>query len=362
MESNIYFVKFENSDIKGTPEPLTTSHHQDEGKTRKCRGCRCLVLMTVCLGLICALLLVFNILQHITIISYKNAFEEFKQTINSLQDNNTDLMIEKDQLQNNFNSLSQKKLELETRVNSLTAEKKQLQSSVDSLSQKKLELETRVNNLTAEKSQLQNSLNSSNQKNLELETRVNNLTAEKSQLQRSVDSLNQNKLELETRVNNLTDEKSQLQKSFNSLNQKNLELDGKVTSLSDELNKAYVKGNQWGWFFITTQLNWSGSRQYCKDHGGDLIILNSEVKQRTITSIVLEKFLGERVWIGLTDIQQEGSMKWVDTSPLNQGFWYSGEPNDVGGNEDCVELLPSAPVQNWNDLPCNDKRKGICEK
>ncbi|KAL0202527.1 hypothetical protein M9458_000545, partial [Cirrhinus mrigala] len=69
------------------------------------------------LGLICVFLLVFIILQHITITaerdlmkSYKNTVEEFSQTINSLQDNYTDLMNEKDQLQKNFSSLSQKKL------------------------------------------------------------------------------------------------------------------------------------------------------------------------------------------------------------------------------------------------------------
>ncbi|KAL0202496.1 hypothetical protein M9458_000514, partial [Cirrhinus mrigala] len=56
--------------------------------------------------------------------SYKNTVKEFNQTINSLQDNYTDLMIEKDQLQNNFSSLSQKKLELEARVTSLSEELK----------------------------------------------------------------------------------------------------------------------------------------------------------------------------------------------------------------------------------------------
>ncbi|KAL0202509.1 hypothetical protein M9458_000527, partial [Cirrhinus mrigala] len=90
-----------------------------------------LALMTVSLGLICVLLLVFIILQHNTITaerdlmkSYKNTAEEFNKSINSLQHNYTDLMTEKDQLQNNFNSLSQKKLELETRVNSLSDELK----------------------------------------------------------------------------------------------------------------------------------------------------------------------------------------------------------------------------------------------
>ncbi|XP_056091170.1 CD209 antigen-like [Rhinichthys klamathensis goyatoka] len=112
--------------------------------------------MTVCLGLMCVLLLVF-ITLYITITaerdmlkSYKNTVEEFNQTINSLQDNNTDLMTEKDQLKNNFNSLSRMKLELETRVNDLSAEKSQLQRSFDSLSQKKLELETELRRLSTQ--------------------------------------------------------------------------------------------------------------------------------------------------------------------------------------------------------------------
>ncbi|KAL0202540.1 hypothetical protein M9458_000558, partial [Cirrhinus mrigala] len=106
-------------------------------------GSRCLRLITVSLGLICVLLLVFIILQNITITaerdlikSYKNRVEEFSQTINSLEDNYTDLMTEKHQLQNNFSSLSQKKLELETRVNNLTDEKGQLQNNFTTLSVK----------------------------------------------------------------------------------------------------------------------------------------------------------------------------------------------------------------------------------
>ncbi|KAL0202507.1 hypothetical protein M9458_000525, partial [Cirrhinus mrigala] len=113
-----------------TTGPRTTSYTQAKGKYQQCRGSR-LALMTVSLGLICVLLLVFIILQHNTITaerdlmkSYKNTAEEFNKIINSLQDNYTDLMTEKDQLQNNFNSLSQKKLELETRVNSLSDELK----------------------------------------------------------------------------------------------------------------------------------------------------------------------------------------------------------------------------------------------
>ncbi|XP_056128122.1 CD209 antigen-like protein C [Rhinichthys klamathensis goyatoka] len=248
-------------------------------------GSRCLVLMSVCLGLMCVLLLVF-ITLYITITaerdllkSYKNTVEEFNHTINSLQDKNTDLMTEKDQLKNNFSSLNQKKLELETRVNDLSAEKSQLQRSVDSLSQKKLELES------------------------------------------------------------------------------------KVTSLSEKLTKAFNEGylcSLDGFFLSNESKSWSESRKYCRDRGADLIVINTEEKQRCISS-----FYKERVWIGLSDIENEGILKWVDNSTLKQGFWKEGEPNDDDGDEDCVEIMnacSSSNLNNWNDLPCSHKRKGICEK
>uniref|UniRef100_A0A8C2IKY0 Si:ch73-343l4.8 n=1 Tax=Cyprinus carpio TaxID=7962 RepID=A0A8C2IKY0_CYPCA len=203
-------------------------------------GSRCLVLITVGLGLICVLLLVFIILLHISITaerdlikSYKNTVEEFNQTINSLHDNHTDLT----------------------------------------------------------------------QKNLELETRV--------------------------------------------------------ASLSEGLKKEAIKR---GWFFLSTKLSWSDSRQYCRDRGADLVIINTEEKQRVISSLV-----SERVWISLSDREQEGNMKWVDNSPLKQGFWLKGEPNNHN-NEDCIELNYNrrltgwSTLNNWNDLPCFEKKRGICEK
>ncbi|XP_067298486.1 CD209 antigen-like protein C [Pseudorasbora parva] len=271
MESGTFYVC---RNINNRSGPRTQSRRQDEEKDRKQRGSRCLVLLTVCLGLICVVLLIFIIIitaERDLLKSYKNTAEELNQTINSLQDNYTDLMTEKDQLKNNFSSLSQKKLELETRVNDLTAEKGQLQRRVDSLSQEKLDLER------------------------------------------------------------------------------------KVTSLGEELKE---KSKQDVLFMSSELKSWSDSRQYCRDRGADLVIINTEEKQRYISS-----FTQDRVWIGLSDIQNEGNMTWVDNSPLKQGFWYETEPNNQYGDEDCVELMPSAPIlNNWNDLPCSAKQKGICEK
>ncbi|XP_051560240.1 CD209 antigen-like isoform X7 [Myxocyprinus asiaticus] len=182
-----------------------------------------------------------------------------------------------------------------------------------------------------------------------LQVNYSDQTIAKDRLQSSFNSLNQTNLELETSINSLTAEKNQLQRNYDSLNQKKLELESEVNSTSDELKKR-------GWFFISSEeKSWSDSRQFCRDHGGDLVIINSEEKQRFISSFKMS------VWIGLSDIENEGSMTWVDNSPLKKGFWMAGEPNNLA-NEDCIELIPSLPVlNNWNDLLCSLNRKCICE-
>ncbi len=93
-----------------------------------------------------------------------------------------------------------------------------------------------------------------------------------------------------------------------------------------------------GSFFVSTELkSWSDSRQYCRDRGSDLIIINTEEKQVSLCECLLmnernhtyfcfyshtHRFISslvkERVWIGLSDTENEGNMTWVDNSPLNQ--------------------------------------------
>ncbi|XP_048051393.1 CD209 antigen-like protein B [Megalobrama amblycephala] len=298
MESGTFYVCRNITNRSGT---RTQIHLRDEGKDRG--GSRRLVLMTVCLGIICVVLLVFIILQHISntaereslFKSNKNTVEEFNQTINRSQDENTNQMTEKDQLKNNFNSLSQKNLELETRVNDLTAEKKQLQGRVDSLNQKKVELESKVTSLSDE-------------------------------LKLKGCKEGQRKLELENELRNISEQ-----------------------------------GN--GRFFISDEeKSWSDSRQYCRDRGGDLVIIDTEVKQRSISS-----FIKASVWIGLSDIENEGNMKWVDNSTMKQGFFFPNEPNDAHGNEDCVEMqyctyCSPSDLNVWNDRQCSDLKKALCEK
>ncbi|KAL1281230.1 hypothetical protein QQF64_000033 [Cirrhinus molitorella] len=216
MDLETIYENVERRDIKNKTGRQTKSHDQDEDQNLKRRGSRCLALIAVSLGFICVLLLVFIILQHITITaerdlikSYKNTAEEFNQTINSLQ--------------NNFSSLSQKNLELEINVISLS-DKLKKESTKRGGSRCLVLIAVSLGlicvlllvfiilqhiTITAERDLIKSYKNTVEEFNQTInslqnnytdlmETRVKDLTAEKTQLQRSTDSLTQKKLELET--------------------------------------------------------------------------------------------------------------------------------------------------------------------
>ena len=63
-------------------------------------------------------------------------------------------------------------------------------------------------------------------------------------------------------------------------------------------------------------------------------------------------------WMGGNDIDEEGTWKWTDGSPFDFTFWYSGEPNNHGG-EDCMH---HGYGDKWNDRPCSDSLTFLCSK
>ncbi|XP_017316727.2 CD209 antigen-like protein C [Ictalurus punctatus] len=192
----------------------------------------------------------------------------------------------------------------------------------------------------------------------QLQTSYNNLTTERDQLQTSYNTLTIERDQLQTSYNTLTIERDQLQTSYNNLREE--------CQSSNVMAGVLVKQ---GWRFFNSKLyyisiekkNWTESREDCREKGADLVIINSKEEQEFII-----KQLGESnwAWIGLSDRDTEGEWKWVDGTELRSGtgFWYKGEPNDAGNNEDCAEIWTFPDKKSWNDKPCSYDTQWICEK
>uniref|UniRef100_A0A4W5L0P3 C-type lectin domain-containing protein n=1 Tax=Hucho hucho TaxID=62062 RepID=A0A4W5L0P3_9TELE len=120
------------------------------------------------------------------------------------------------------------------------------------------------------------------------------------------------------------------------------------------------------YFLSTKRKTWEESRQDCLERGADLVVVNSRSEQKFLTE--LNRNI-DRVWIGLTDRETEGTWKWVDGTPLTTRYWGQNQPDNGAvlivhiGEEDCVVInygYPD-PVNKWNDIACNSQFNWICE-
>ncbi|XP_067396465.1 C-type lectin domain family 4 member G-like [Emydura macquarii macquarii] len=110
------------------------------------------------------------------------------------------------------------------------------------------------------------------------------------------------------------------------------------------------------YYFSTVHQYWSYAKQACKDQGAQLIIIENQQEQDFLT----KNSNGKNYWIGLNDINKEGTFKWIDDSSVSYSNWNQGEPNDAGSGEDCVNMGGDGK---WKDASCAMNGDGwICEK
>uniref|UniRef100_A0AAY4DYQ1 C-type lectin domain-containing protein n=1 Tax=Denticeps clupeoides TaxID=299321 RepID=A0AAY4DYQ1_9TELE len=108
-------------------------------------------------------------------------------------------------------------------------------------------------------------------------------------------------------------------------------------------------------FISATKDVWNASRKYCREKGGDLVVINSREKQ-----VVINK-MGLNGWIGLSDESEDKMWRWVDGTTLTAKYWDKGQPNNM--NEDCVVFHSKEDntLLTWHDYPCSSKQLAICE-
>ncbi|TNM85022.1 hypothetical protein fugu_009200 [Takifugu bimaculatus] len=122
------------------------------------------------------------------------------------------------------------------------------------------------------------------------------------------------------------------------------------------------------------------AQEICKRrYRGNLpIVLNAadQILLTNITNKLDEEYGVNGVWVGLNDMQMEGTFTWVNGMPLTAkaSFWKVGNPNNMipwydrlGEGQDCVAIVPTRAYKkddwyySWDDIICRGKRHFICE-
>ena len=99
-------------------------------------------------------------------------------------------------------------------------------------------------------------------------------------------------------------------------------------------------------YFTSTGINWEDARLKCVSRGYDIATVTNMKENSLMYNTATASSI---CWIGLHDIDSEGTFVWADGSNSMYRQWSSGEPNDAGLGEDCVH---TSGQPEWNDQSC----------
>ncbi|XP_041566553.1 C-type lectin 37Db-like [Drosophila elegans] len=94
----------------------------------------------------------------------------------------------------------------------------------------------------------------------------------------------------------------------------------------------------------------------CREMGGSLVAIKDQAELDAINAKINNN---SRFWLGINDRKNNGTYVSQATgkeAPFLK--WRSGEPNNKGGDEHCVELLDGV----MNDVPCSMHLFTICQE
>uniref|UniRef100_A0A3B5Q525 Galactose-specific lectin nattectin-like n=1 Tax=Xiphophorus maculatus TaxID=8083 RepID=A0A3B5Q525_XIPMA len=92
-------------------------------------------------------------------------------------------------------------------------------------------------------------------------------------------------------------------------------------------------------YFYNYQTEWVDAERNCIALGANLASFHSHSEYIFLKNLVrAARGSWDRTWVGGYDAVKEGVWLWSDGSNFNYCQWGSGEPNNQGGAEHCMEI------------------------
>uniref|UniRef100_A0A3Q0SZJ6 C-type lectin domain-containing protein n=1 Tax=Amphilophus citrinellus TaxID=61819 RepID=A0A3Q0SZJ6_AMPCI len=125
-----------------------------------------------------------------------------------------------------------------------------------------------------------------------------------------------------------------------------------------------------GWFqfngrcfyYIPKPTSWAVAEKNCMSLGGHLASVHNFMEYHKLQSLILRVSHDyKETWIGGSDAQQEGHWIWSDGTIFHYTNWCPGEPNNLSGQQNCLQMNHSGG-KCWDDLSCYNELPSVCAK
>ncbi|XP_068221092.1 perlucin-like [Palaemon carinicauda] len=107
------------------------------------------------------------------------------------------------------------------------------------------------------------------------------------------------------------------------------------------------------------KLTWHQARRVCQGMGGDLAEPQNIYALQTYLS---ETFGPSYFWVGGNNLETDNrTWRWISGRPIDREDWLFLRPDNLGGDEDCLEIVMSDYPKLFNDETCSVVQRFICQ-
>ena len=114
--------------------------------------------------------------------------------------------------------------------------------------------------------------------------------------------------------------------------------------------------------FFSEEKNWTEAKNTCEQVSGQLTSIHSKEESGFVICLQ-DPASVHTTWVG--GQRNQTGFTWIDGTSFDFDNWYMGQPDNQGGNQNCIEIH-SNPGQDWherwNDFSCDEKRSFVCKK